>query len=223
MGSVPRTARTARSELTTAACSSPAAATGETLNPEKLVVRHRTAVASNHPYFETCQNTTDFSERPQPIEPAAVTPTAAANGTAGTQKSGKFRFFLTCKRFVYGNRRGIVPHFLPCVGVPLLRRQAASKSFKLDAPPRSAWRVEDAALCIGAEWLLMPPPTGICAIVAGNLDFPWRRSFELPRWRSRSAVIGKVRGWSESPDEHQKTKESSFSAAIPLTPATLLK
>ena len=50
----------------------------------------------------------------------------------------------------------------------LLRRQAIAKCFRRDAGPRSAWRVEDAALhrCGVA---LDGSPTGICAFVIGNL------------------------------------------------------
>ena len=100
-------------------------------------------IASSDPYCETCQNTTHY----------AVAPFLSCVGhphlRSETPKEGvqaaESLFFLDSWLFLWP-LVGMTAHFLARGGVPHRRRQAVEKCFGLDALPRSAWRVEDAAL-----------------------------------------------------------------------------
>jgi hypothetical protein len=68
---------------------------------------------------------------------------------------------------------GIDSHFLARGGVPHRRRQAVAKCFGLDAPLRSAWRVEDAALHRGRVVIDGSPHRCLC-VRCWKPRFSWR-------------------------------------------------
>ena len=74
--------------------------------------------------------------------------------------------------------RGMRGGFLTRGGMPHLRRQAVAKCFGLESPPRSAWRVEDAAVHQGGVALLGPPKGSVRSQLETS-DFTAVRRFEF--------------------------------------------
>ena len=89
---------------------------------------------------------------------------------------------------------------------PHRRRQAVSKSSRLDLAPRFAWYVEDATKHQGKAALTDPLQVSMASLLETSaLAFTALRCFKFSDGNLAISLAGKVRGWPESSDEHQKT------------------